>query len=135
MHFNGLLNKLKTDSSRPDYPSTPLSYAHRHLTDSFYPSDAPGDRDKIRVTRDQKTGQVLECMKKVRLGNLDVYSPKRAADWRISVNVEIPGTCATLRLFVLGDREEEALRALRGCGCYFISVSSDWVCYPYEEER
>lgn len=44
-----------------------------------------------------------------------MYSPKRAADWRISVNVEIPGTCATLCLFILGDGEEEGLR---GCDGY-----------------
>jgi len=42
------------------------------------------------MTRDEKSGTVLACMQKVRLGNLDVYSPKRAADWRISVNMEIP---------------------------------------------
>jgi polynucleotide 5'-triphosphatase len=43
------------------------------------------------VTRNDKTGEVLATVKKVRLGNLDVYSPKQAADWRISVNVEVPG--------------------------------------------
>lgn len=43
------------------------------------------------MTRNDKTGEVLATVKKVRLGNLDVYSPKRAADWRISVNVEVPG--------------------------------------------
>lgn len=31
-------------------------------------------------------------MKKVRLGNLDIYCPKRNADWRVSVNLEVPGT-------------------------------------------
>lgn len=30
-------------------------------------------------------------MRKIRLGSLDIYSPKRHADWRISVNMEIPG--------------------------------------------
>ncbi|PCH39739.1 mRNA triphosphatase CET1 [Wolfiporia cocos MD-104 SS10] len=30
------------------------------------------------------------CVRKIRLGSLDIYSPKRAADWRISVNVEVP---------------------------------------------
>ena len=43
------------------------------------------------MTRDDKTRDVIATVKKVRLGNLDVYSPKRAADWRISVNVEVPG--------------------------------------------
>ena len=43
------------------------------------------------MTRNEKTGDVVATVKKIRLGNLDVYSPKRAADWRISVNVEVPG--------------------------------------------
>jgi len=89
-HFNSLLNNLKAASNQPEHPSTPLAYSHRHLIDSFYAPENPRDRDKIRVTRDEKTGQVTECLKKVRLANLDIYSPKRAADWRISVNVEVP---------------------------------------------
>ena len=94
-HFNNLLNNLKM--SPPPTVSTPLNYAHLYLVDSFY--SAPGDpssglanSDRIRVTRDEKTGTVTECVRKIRLGDLNVYSPKRAADWRISVSVEIPGT-------------------------------------------
>lgn len=86
-HFNTLLNTLKLASTEPSHPSSPLTYAHHFLVDSFYPSD----RDKIRVTRDEKTGTVTGCMRKVRLGDLNVYCPKRRADWRISVNLEIPG--------------------------------------------
>jgi polynucleotide 5'-triphosphatase len=43
------------------------------------------------MTRDERTGEVVECVKKVRLRDLNIYSPKRAADWRVSVNLEIPG--------------------------------------------
>lgn len=89
-HFNKLLNELRTASSQPGHPSTPLAYDHLHLVDSFYSSEGSGDRDKIRVTRNEKTNEVIESLRKVRLGNLDIYSPKRAADWRISVNVEVP---------------------------------------------
>jgi polynucleotide 5'-triphosphatase len=84
-HYNNLLNGLKTSPHQPT--PTPLTYAHHYLVDSFYTTS---DREKVRVTRDEKTGTMLECMRKIRLGNLDVYSPKRAADWRISVNLEIP---------------------------------------------
>ncbi|KAI0338881.1 mRNA capping enzyme [Trametopsis cervina] len=87
-HFNTLLNTLKMNSHEPDHPSTPLEYAHLHLVDSFY--NAEGSREKIRVTRNEKTGEVVACMRKVRLGSLDIFCPKRAADWRISVNVEVP---------------------------------------------
>ncbi|EIN12927.1 mRNA capping enzyme [Punctularia strigosozonata HHB-11173 SS5] len=86
-HFNTLLNKLKVD---PPQTASEISYTHRYLVDSFYPPAHPGEREKIRVTRDEKTGTVLECTQKIRLGDLNIYSPKRAADWRISVNLEVP---------------------------------------------
>ncbi|KZP18893.1 mRNA capping enzyme [Athelia psychrophila] len=87
-HYNELLNKLKLSSSQPGHPSTPLEYAHRYLSDSFYGSDSRGE--KVRLTRDEKTGEVVECVRKVRLNDLNIYSPKRGADWRVSVNLEIP---------------------------------------------
>ncbi|OBZ68695.1 mRNA-capping enzyme subunit beta [Grifola frondosa] len=85
-HFNQLLNTLKTSSS------TPLSYTHLRLVDSFYAADSgAGARgERIRVTRDEKSGAVVACVRKVRLGDLNIICPKRAADWRISVNLEIP---------------------------------------------
>ncbi|KAK7690256.1 hypothetical protein QCA50_006911 [Cerrena zonata] len=84
-HFNQLLNNLKTN--QPGHAGSPLQYAHLRLVDTFYPSD---NRDKVRVTRDETTSEVKECMKKIRLGSLDIYCPKRNADWRISVNLEVP---------------------------------------------
>ena len=50
---------------------------------------------------------MVECVQKVRLGVLNVYSPKWRADWRVSVNLEIPGTFrltsfTTLDAYVLG---------------------------------
>ncbi|KAF8073911.1 CYTH-like domain-containing protein [Lyophyllum atratum] len=89
-HYNSLLNNLKNASTQPSHPASPLGYSHLHLVDSFYPSENPHDRDKIRVTRDEKTGSVIACMRKIRLGDLNIYSPRRAADWRISVNLEVP---------------------------------------------
>jgi len=85
-HFNELLNGLKV--SPPPSATSQISYAHLRLVDSFY--QHPDSRDKIRVTRDEKSGKVEQCVRKVRLGDLDIYSPKRPVDWRISVNVEIP---------------------------------------------
>jgi polynucleotide 5'-triphosphatase len=106
-HFNTLLNSLMSASTQPSHPSSPLEYKHKYLVDSFYATDNSHDREKIRVTRDEKTGTVVECMRKVRLGDLNIYSPKRAADWRVSVNLEIPGRYSSfygaLRvLFVFG---------------------------------
>lgn len=127
MHFNTLLNKLKTDSTLPGHKSTPLSYNHLHLTDTFYPSENPGDREKIRVTRDQKTGQVLECMKKVRLGNMDIYSPQRAADWRISVNIEIPGTPPVRFCYSSAQYAQRRVPVL-------FSITSTGLCYAHAKE-
>ncbi|PPQ83794.1 hypothetical protein CVT26_004525, partial [Gymnopilus dilepis] len=93
-HFNTLLNGLKTKSTSSSHPSSPISYEHLYLTDSFYPAPegggGGGKGDKVRVTRDTNTGQLVECVRKVRLGDLNVYCPKREADWRVSVNLEIP---------------------------------------------
>ncbi|KAI0051099.1 mRNA triphosphatase CET1 [Auriscalpium vulgare] len=89
-HYNTLLNNLKATSDQPGYSASPLAYAHLHLVDSFFSPDNSRGRDKIRVTRDEKTGDVRESLKKIRLASLDIYSPKRAVDWRISVNMEVP---------------------------------------------
>ena len=90
-HFNTLLNELQRRSSEPSHPASALEYKHFKLVDSSYASDNPRDRDKIRVTREEKSGMVVEVTKKVRLGDLNIYSPKRSADWRVSVSLEVPG--------------------------------------------
>ncbi|RDX42007.1 mRNA triphosphatase CET1, partial [Lentinus brumalis] len=83
-HFNILLNKLKLEK-----PEMNINYEHLHLIDNFYAPES-GRGEKLRVTRDEKTGEVRACMRKIRLGNLDIFCPKRSVDWRISVNMEIP---------------------------------------------
>jgi polynucleotide 5'-triphosphatase len=88
-HYNNLLNQLKTASSQPTHIGSPVDYSHLYLTDTFYATDG-NDRDKVRVTRDDKTGTVLESMRKIRLGDLNIYNPKQNADWRVSVNLEVP---------------------------------------------
>ncbi|KAF8195400.1 CYTH-like domain-containing protein [Pholiota molesta] len=88
-HYNNLLNQLKTASSQPTHIGSPVDYSHLFLTDTFYATDG-NDRDKVRVTRDDKTGTVLESMRKIRLGDLNIYNPKQNADWRVSVNLEVP---------------------------------------------
>ncbi|KAF9221602.1 mRNA triphosphatase CET1 [Gyrodon lividus] len=89
-HFNTNLNELKRISSEPSHPASPLQYKHVKLVDSFYHSDNPHEREKIRVTREEKSGAVVEVTKKKRLGDLNIYSPKRSADWRVSVSLEVP---------------------------------------------
>ncbi|KAF8583353.1 mRNA triphosphatase CET1 [Ramaria rubella] len=88
-HYNTLLNNLGVKPPSTDIQRTPLKYNHARLLDSFYPAP-DGSREKLRVTIDEMTGKVVQCIRKVRLGDLNIHSPKRNADWRISVNLEIP---------------------------------------------
>lgn len=44
---------------------------------------------RVRVTRDQKTGDIIAKIVKCRVADLDVYSPNTALDWRLSVNIEM----------------------------------------------
>jgi hypothetical protein len=84
------------------------------------------------VTRNEKTGEVLATVKKVRLGNLDVYSPKRAADWRISVNIEVPGAYPRSR----GTRETRFLAFLsvqHPLGSPTHQRRKDRISYSHEE--
>ena len=134
-HFNKLLNELRTASSQPSHPSTPLAYDHLHLVDSFYSSEGSSDRDKIRVTRNEKTNEVIESLRKVRLGNLDIYSPKRAADWRISVNVEVPGEY----IFIGNDhplcRAAKTVPVRHPIGTATLKRRKDRMSYSHEEFR
>ena len=43
----------------------------------------------MRITTDQKTGKVLAKIVKVRIADLDIYSPRTAFDWRVSINLEM----------------------------------------------
>jgi len=132
-HFNTILNNLKIASSQPGHPSSPLSYSHLHLVDSFFESDLSHDRDKIRVTRDEKTGEVLECLKKVRLASLDIYSPKRAADWRISVNVEVRGNSCRGLLWKCSQTHNVYNAVPQPLGSPSSSRRKDRISYSHEE--
>jgi polynucleotide 5'-triphosphatase len=83
-----MLNELKMKPS-PLSPS-PIEYVHQHLVDSFHETGGGGG-GKVRVQRDERTGRVVECVRKTRLADLNVYCPKRQADFRVSVNIEQPG--------------------------------------------
>ena len=82
-----------------------MTYVHTYECDSFYelsqsaalslPASIRGQlnprhsKAKIRVTTDQKTGKELAKIVKVRVADIDVYSPRTAFDWRVSINVEM----------------------------------------------
>lgn len=76
----------------PPHTYFPITYKHTHTTDQFFPAAAAAGPSgaKRRLTVDDKTGHVVECLEKAKLANLNVFSPNEEFDWRISVNSEVP---------------------------------------------
>ncbi|KAF9888799.1 mRNA-capping enzyme subunit beta [Aspergillus nanangensis] len=100
--MNNFLNEtVKASMPHVNAGRIPLSYAHKKERDMFYevsPSDLPPiirqnlhprHKPKVRVTVDQRTGEILAKIVKCRVADLDVYSPRTHVDWRLSINLEI----------------------------------------------
>ncbi|KOC08878.1 putative mRNA capping nucleoside-triphosphatase [Aspergillus flavus] len=100
--MNNFLNEaVKMSMPQANPGRIPLSYTHKKERDTFYeisPSELPPvirqnlnprHKPKVRVTLDQRTGEVLAKIVKCRIADLDVYSPRTCVDWRISVNLEM----------------------------------------------
>ena len=71
-----------------------MTYARQLETDAFYATRhefSTRGKEKVRVTRDQQTMQITNSIVKRRIANLEIYSPRRQFDFRISINVEEPG--------------------------------------------
>ncbi|KAI9807916.1 MAG: hypothetical protein M1825_005222 [Sarcosagium campestre] len=114
-HLNQFLNKTLIASKQPPPPpptenAKPLKsrismdYVHTRERDRFYdvqhsqlpqiplsirPHLNTRHKMKVRATTDQKTGQPLAQIVKIRLADLDVYSPRTVFDWRLSINLEM----------------------------------------------
>ncbi|GJN94258.1 hypothetical protein Rhopal_007332-T1 [Rhodotorula paludigena] len=90
--FNLLLNSRVEESAHPSYPAAPVRYAHTRELDTFHDVTVPGGggRRKVRVTRDQKDKSRVSAVEKVRVADMNVFSPKRRFDWRVSVSLEMP---------------------------------------------
>ena len=82
-----------------------MDYAHTYETDTFYMLSQNGIlslptsvqkqfgrnrmKQKIRVTKNSKTGQPIAQIIKVRVADVEIHSPNTLFDWRVSVNVEM----------------------------------------------
>ncbi|GAA5884298.1 hypothetical protein JCM6882_002217 [Rhodosporidiobolus microsporus] len=89
--FNRLLNSRVEETASPSYPSAIVRYAHTREVDTFHELPQPGGpRRKVRVTRDQKGVKQPHAVEKVRVADMNVFSPKRRFDWRVSVSLENP---------------------------------------------
>lgn len=87
-----------TEAASPNYPGAPIRYLHTREIDSFYHSTrsisgGSAGKTKVRVTRDQSSNNstIKSSVMKSRIADMNVYSPKRGFDFRISVSVEEPG--------------------------------------------
>jgi len=90
-HLNRMLNDRVAFTASTSYAHAPLAARHLVTSDEFFTISHPhsdSGEGKIRVTRDEKTGQLVECIKKRRLGDLHILCPKREVDWRLSINLE-----------------------------------------------
>ncbi|BGP43925.1 mRNA-capping enzyme subunit beta [Rhodotorula kratochvilovae] len=89
--FNRLLNSRVEESAHASYLSAPVRYAHTREIDTFHEVSVPGQgRRKVRVTRDQKDRSKVHAVEKMRVADMNVFSPKRRFDWRVSVSLEMP---------------------------------------------
>ncbi|TPX72316.1 hypothetical protein SpCBS45565_g00621 [Spizellomyces sp. 'palustris'] len=79
-HFNRILNALV------QRPGSRTRYVHTKEVDHYYQQGS----QKIRVSADQKSGQVKEVLIKQRIADLEVHLPNSHLDFRISINLEIP---------------------------------------------
>ncbi|KAF9147951.1 mRNA-capping enzyme subunit beta [Linnemannia schmuckeri] len=82
-HFNKCLNKSAELSRQSE---SRVEYKHTYETDQFFTVRGV----KTRVSRDQKTNAVLGTIQKERVADLDIFSPRRPFDYRISINIEKP---------------------------------------------
>lgn len=89
------MNARVEECADPSYSHARLRYTHTRELDSFHtvPSDVPGEPAlKVRVTRDQKDPSKVRAVQKVRVADMNIHSPKRLFDFRVSVSLEIPST-------------------------------------------
>ena len=123
--MNVYLNK-QVEDSKPPSARTTVTYKHTHEADMFYELDRAGfellpvltqrliassGRQRIRVTRDMKTGQVIRKIIKHRIANLEISSPQTEWDYRIGINLEIefPGATDTLKPVIESGRTVESM--------------------------
>ncbi|KAK0536999.1 mRNA-capping enzyme subunit beta [Tilletia horrida] len=109
--MNKLLNQLVTYTNAKNYSGTKVNYQRQMETDYFHKVDPsilpPGllesiprpkgfegnteREDKLRFTRDRDgKPKHNHALIKRRLASLEVFCPKRAYDYRISINTETP---------------------------------------------
>ncbi|KAK7416810.1 mRNA-capping enzyme subunit beta [Neonectria punicea] len=127
-YFNDFLNQMviQTDPRAPGGNSrVQVLYKHRREIDRFFelPSDLQGrlpgcmrarlgskSRNvRVRVTYDQKTGEVLNKIIKARVADINLHMPMCPMDCRISINLEMDweGSVGELEQFATSQVERQ----------------------------
>jgi len=103
-------------------PRIPMTYNHTHETDTQYGLSQQGSmqlpptlthgkkQPKVRVTTDDKTGEILARIIKVPVADIHVYCPRTLFDWRISVNIEMDFNGDMSELVVMDKRDTKGDR-------------------------
>jgi len=89
----------------PKQPRIAITYEHTRQIDSIYAfPNEPNSRaaPKVRVTKNEKTGEVIATIVKENLAHLNIHSPRSAFDWRISINNERKGISPLRHLEIEG---------------------------------
>lgn len=128
--MNSFLNEAVKASMPQQNPSRiPVEYVHKKERDTFYEISAaelppvirqnlnPRHKPRVRVTTDQRTGEILAKIVKCRVADLDVCSPRTTVDWRVSVNLEMEYTGDVKNLHMIepgttggrGDRNKDRM--------------------------
>ncbi|KAJ2338230.1 mRNA-capping enzyme subunit beta, partial [Coemansia sp. RSA 2618] len=84
--FNKLLNQRVDETRRADFRGSRVEYRHTKEIDHFYRMNGT----RVRVTRDKETGEVLDVITKIKVADLNIFSPRTKLDIRITINEEQP---------------------------------------------
>jgi polynucleotide 5'-triphosphatase len=102
--MNRFLNEQVGQSKVPEAARANIDYHHTREVDTFYalgPQEVQqlppmiqtviehAGPQRVRVTRDQKTNEVIRSLIKLRVQNLDISSPATEWDYRIGINLEV----------------------------------------------
>ncbi|ORX92499.1 CYTH-like domain-containing protein [Clohesyomyces aquaticus] len=125
--MNKCLNLQVQQSMDPAAHRAQIKYKHTREIDMFYELDqaafnllppftqkllhSTGQRQRIRITRDAKTNNIINQVIKLRIANLEISSPQTEWDYRIGVNLEIswPGAVEALTPAVEPGRTVESM--------------------------
>ncbi|KAG4302881.1 hypothetical protein PCANB_000827 [Pneumocystis canis] len=114
-YFNVFLNTSfqKSQIKLKGQSRIPMKYKHTREIDRFYSNISLDQsfQDRIRVTTEKKTGQVISRLIKTRIASLNIFSPRTQFDWRISINTERPVEPQPLGTLIM-ERDKDRLSYL-----------------------